>query len=117
MFLEAIMTVCWPMEIPIRNYNGGTNYQDVFIACFDSNGTNQWLRNGASVNAWGFGLTMDTDSTFYIIGDFTDTLTLGTHQIISQVFLFISFTLYKKMEIVWVFYHFQAALGIASHLT
>ena len=67
----------------IRNYNGGTNYQDVFIACFDSNGTNQWLRNGASVNAWGFGLTMDTDSTFYIIGDFTDTLTLGTHQIIS----------------------------------
>ncbi len=66
----------------IRNYNG-SNYEDVFIARFDSNGVNQWLRNGASNYARGFGLTMDTDSTFYIIGGFTDTLIFGTHQLFS----------------------------------
>ena len=66
----------------VRNYNG-SNYHDVFIACFDSNGVNQWLRNGASRYSWGFGLTMDTDSTFYLTGVFTDTLTLGAHQLFS----------------------------------
>jgi len=66
----------------IRNYNG-SNYEDVFIARFDSNGVNQWLRNEASNYARGFGLTMDTDSTFYIIGGFTDTLIFGTHQLFS----------------------------------
>jgi len=64
-------------------YFTGSNFRDVFIACFDSNGVNQWLRNGASNYARGFGLTMETDSTFYIIGGFTDTLTFGTHQLFS----------------------------------
>lgn len=62
----------------------GSNSEDVFVARFDSNGTNLWLINGASRYSWGFGLNMDTDSTFYVIGRFSDTLTMGIHQLFSS---------------------------------
>lgn len=66
----------------ISSPNGGL-FHDVFIARFDSNGTNQWLVNGRSDNSIGMGLSFDSDSSFYVIGQFYDTLSFGSNQVYS----------------------------------